>query len=91
MVNMTEMSVKNMVMSVQLNKDILLHSIPSSNCMIQYESEIFPAALITKWKPVLIAVFHNGKVILTGVKSLLHAQLITGLLIDYLSSHFVAQ
>ena len=33
-----------------------------------YEVEIFPAALIRKWEPMHVALFHNGKMIVTGVK-----------------------
>ena len=36
---------------------------------MSYEVEIFPAALIRKWHPAHVAVFHNGKMIVTGVKS----------------------
>ena len=41
-----------------------------SNNNVFYETELFPAALIQKWSPAHVAVFHNGKVIVTGIKTL---------------------
>ena len=41
-----------------------------SNNNVFYETELFPAALIRKWTPAHVAVFHNGKVIVTGIKTL---------------------
>ena len=34
-----------------------------------YEPELFPAALISKWTPVHITLFSNGKGLVTGVKT----------------------
>ena len=66
----TPIMIKNLVMRAQILKEIPLHNINWSNSQIMYEAELFPAALIQKWKPVHIAAFHNGKVIFTGLKSL---------------------
>lgn len=84
---MMKLTLVNMVASVQLNRRIRLHHITSSNGVMSYESELFPAALITKWKPAHVAAFHNGKVILTGVTSIEHANNIANMLIDYLRNH----
>ena len=55
-----------MVVSAQLKTPVALPNLTSSDYF--YECEIFPAALIAKWRPAHIALFHNGKVIVTGVK-----------------------
>ncbi|MEL7306877.1 MAG: hypothetical protein AAGK05_02775 [Pseudomonadota bacterium] len=33
-----------------------------------YEPELFPAALFSKWLPIHITLFSNGKGMITGVK-----------------------
>lgn len=40
----------------------------SSNDVIQYEPELFPAAQIKLWHPIHVHAFHNGRLVLTGVK-----------------------
>jgi len=56
----------------------------NSNANLFYEIELFPAALIRKWYPAHIAVFHNGKVILTGVKTVDACKEIFSHLLSYL-------
>ena len=34
-----------------------------------YEPELFPALLLSKWKPIHVSLFGSGSVVLTGVKS----------------------
>ena len=51
-----------------------------------YEPELFPAALISHWLPVHVAIFHNGKVIITGLKSEKQIEPILQSLIDYVHS-----
>ena len=63
-------TIANLVIHAQLKKDLCLKNISQTDASLFYEIEIFPAALIRKWAPAHIAVFHNGKLILTGVKSL---------------------
>ena len=58
-----------MVVSARLRRKICLRKIVTSDVNLFHEIELFPAALIRKWHPVHIALFHNGKVILTGLKS----------------------
>ena len=65
----TPLKIVNLVVSVMLKHAIPLRTITSSNSSVFYEAELFPAALIRKWHPAHIAVFHNGKVIITGVKT----------------------
>lgn len=82
----TKMTIKNMVVSTQMAKEIALLNISSSNSQIMYEAELFPAALISKWHPAHVAVFHNGKVIFTGLKSTEHFKTIFRELNLYLNS-----
>ena len=42
----------------------------SSSSDITYEVELFPAAQMTNWSPYHVHVFHNGKIVITGVKDL---------------------
>ena len=64
----TQLTITNVVASLQLPYTISLKNIPHSNHDMSYEVEIFPAALIRKWHPVHVALFHNGTMIVTGVK-----------------------
>ena len=38
------------------------------NKEFSYEAELFPAALISKWHPIHITLFPNGKGMITGIK-----------------------
>ena len=74
------LSIANMVIHTQLDMNVCLKAIVESDCTLFYEIELFPAALIQKWSPAHVAVFHNGKVIITGVKSYDHCnELLTSL------------
>lgn len=64
----TALTITNMVVSLQLPSVINLRNILYSNRDLSYEVELFPAALIRKWYPIHVALFHNGKMIVTGVK-----------------------
>lgn len=64
------LTIANMVVSLTLSFPINLRNISHSNHDLSYEVELFPAALIRKWHPVHVATFHNGKVIVTGIKSM---------------------
>ena len=64
----TSLTITNMVASLQLPSVINLQNISHSNRDVSYEVELFPAALIRKWHPVHVALFHNGKMIVTGEK-----------------------
>ena len=69
MCQVSPLSITNMVASLQLPSVINLQNISHSNHDVSYEVELFPAALIRKWYPAHVALFHNGKMIVTGVKS----------------------
>ena len=78
----TPLVTKNMVVTAQL-ANLNLHNIASSGSDIFYETELFPAALIRKWEPAHVAAFHNGKIVITGVKSLPHCQSILTSIREY--------
>ena len=80
----SEMTLKNMVVIAKLNRMVRLRKITTSSKKLQYDSELFPAALITKWHPAHVSVFKNGKVVITGVKTLSHAHYILDSLVVYL-------
>ena len=76
--------ISNIVISAQLKMPPCLRNMTWSNANLSYEIELFPAALIRKWHPAHIAVFHNGKVIVTGVKTVNACKEIFSLLLSYL-------
>ncbi len=67
---LSPMKISNVVMSAQLKKTPNLSIIQCSNAHVFYEIEVFPAVLIRTWEPAHVALFHNGHVIVTGIKSL---------------------
>ena len=91
-VRVTSLQIRNMVVSFHLKTDICLQKIAESDSKLSYDVELFPAALLRKWHPVHIAVFHNGKVIITGLKSLSHVNEILNSLQHFLrESHLYAE
>ena len=79
----SNLTVDNLVIAAQLSEHISFSNIHVSNHELCYEPELFPAALISRWLPVHVAVFHNGKVIITGLKSETQALVILDSLIEY--------
>ena len=79
------LTLKNIVVHVQLTKRIPLHRIKHSSSAVSYEPELFPAALIRRFEPAHIAVFHTGHCIITGIKSLEQAHAIVHELMDFLN------
>jgi len=57
----------NIVISFNFGERFKFNHLPC-NQSFSYEPELFPAALISKWHPVHITLFPNGKGMLTGVK-----------------------
>lgn len=74
--------ISNMVVTTRL-PNLKLQMIDSSSKDIFYEAELFPAALIRKWEPAHVALFHNGKVVITGVKSLSRCYSIVQAILEY--------
>ena len=88
----TKMTVSNLVISVQLKTAICLQKIKSTDANFFHEIELFPAALIRKWHPVHVAIFHTGKIIVTGLKSIEQFYDIMSTLISFLqSSHMLSK
>ena len=86
----TILTVSNLVISVQLKRAICLRKIASTNSDLFHETELFPAALIRKWHPAHIALFHTGRVILTGLKTMQHFNDVMSSLISFLQmSHIL--
>ena len=79
----SNMTVDNLVISTQLSEHITFKNIHSSNQNLCYEPELFPAALINQWLPIHVAIFHNGKVIITGLKCETQVNDILDSLINY--------
>ena len=84
---MKPLTLRNMVVSVQLTSTIPLHRIKASSTDMSFEAELFPAVLIRHFHPVHVAVFHTGRCILTGLKSVEQAQQIVHELIVYLKKN----
>ena len=66
-VNISEPVLLNMVVCAKYRKTFRLDN-KSSNSEFFYEREIFPAALISRWSPAHVALFHNGSLLCTGIK-----------------------
>lgn len=78
------LTLRNLVVSLRLNRAIKLPNY--TNHSVFYETELFPACLIRKWKPAHIAVFHNGHCVITGLKSLDEAHTIVKSLTTFLEN-----
>lgn len=73
-------------MSVTLTSIPHFKNIKLTNSDIFYEAELFPALLLRKWAPAHVHVFHNGKVLITGAKTLCHAHRVVHELIHFLQT-----
>ena len=64
-----------------------------SNQQLQFVlwTRTFPAALISCWLPVHVAIFHNSKVIITGLKSEMQADTILDYLIEYVHNQRIVK
>lgn len=45
-----------------------------SNRNFSYEAELFPAALISYWRPAHVTLFSNGRGMVTGIRSEVEAR-----------------
>ena len=84
---MTPLILKNLVVSVRLRKSIPLHRLKQSSSALCYEPEIFPAILMRRYHPIHIAVFHTGRCIITGLRSVAQGHMIVNELNDILMKH----
>ncbi len=64
---MSAWKLNNMVIHFNLNERCNFDNMPC-NHNFSYEPELFPAALISKWNPIHITLFPNGKGMITGVR-----------------------
>ena len=78
-----QLTIKNLVLKFHFKTTIHLNRIQNSNHKICYDATVFPAAMVTKWSPAYVSLFPDGKVILTGVKTLDAALSILSDLRDY--------
>ena len=67
-VHLTQWKVNNVVFRFNLERRFKFDNI-LCNHHFSYEPELFPAALISKWNPIHVTLFPNGKGMVTGVKS----------------------
>ena len=81
---MRTLTLKNLVVSAQLSKTIPLHRLKQSSSTLYYEPELFPAILIRQYHPVHIALFHTGRCIITGLRSVEQGQNTVNNLIEFL-------
>ena len=88
---MSKMTVDNMVISTQLSECVSFSKIHTSSYNLCYEPELFFAALLSSWSPVHVAIFHNSKVIVTGLKSHLQVETILDHLIDYVHTQQIVK
>ena len=88
---MSNLTVDNMVISTQLSDSLSFLKIRTSSYSLCYEPELFPAALISCWLPVHVAIFHNSKVIITGLKSHEQANMILDYLIEYVRTQRIVK
>lgn len=79
-------TLKNLVVCAQLKRSISLHRLSHSSAKTIYEPELFPALLLRQFQPVHVAVFHTGRCVLTGLRSLDQARDIMSELNAYLNT-----
>ena len=86
-IRMPPLTLKNLVVSARLKTNIPLHRLQHSSSDVCYEPELFPALLIRRYHPVHIAIFHNGRCIITGLRSVEQGQTIVDELTVYLKQN----
>ena len=84
-VGVSEAVLKNMVVCCKYTKPFKLQDRPTS-AEYFYEREVFPAALISRWAPAHVALFHTGSLLCTGIKDWRHFHKIICDLHSYLST-----
>ena len=84
MITIPDWRISNIVVSIDLHQNLHLSAVTMSNSYMTFEPEIFPALLIDFLRPIHIAAFHSGKVILTGLKSEARIPIIIDKLIHFL-------
>ena len=54
-----------------------------SNQNVTYEVELFPAAQMSLWRNVHVHLFHNGKMIITGITDVSQVSLVVNDVVTY--------
>ena len=85
-VDLTPWKVNNVVYQFNFHRRFDFKHIPCDQ-NFSYEPELFPAALISKWTPVHVTLFKNGKGMITGVKNEIQALTFLQLLLLFLRSN----
>ena len=80
------LTLRNLVVCAQLPKTVALHRQPHSSATATYEPELFPALLLRRYHHVHVAVFHTGRCVLTGLRSVDQARNIVASLSEYLNT-----
>ena len=84
-INLSNPILTNMVVSALYHRPFKLDN-RASNGEFFYEKEVFPAALISRWAPAHVALFHSGALLCTGIKDWKQYHEIIRDLDSYLSS-----
>ena len=87
----TKMQISNIVIHARLKMVNSLTEIAHSNENLSFDIELFPAALIRQWEPAHVAVFHNGKIIITGLKTVSRCREILISLEEFLKKIYMQQ
>ena len=78
-IHLTQWTLNNAVYSFNLGKTFNFNYVCCDQ-FFSYEPELFPAALISKWAPIHVTLFPNGKGMITGSTSSVKAnQILTDL------------
>ena len=86
-IRMPSLTLKNLVVSARLKTKVPLHRLQLSSSDVSYEPELFPAMLLRRYHPVHIAVFHNGRCIITGLRPVEQGQMIVDDVTAYLKQN----
>ena len=78
--------IRNIVLCVKFSQRVTFTNIPS-NKDINYNPELFPAAMVTRWHPAHISLFRSGSAIVTGVKSMAAARQIMAVFDAYMKTY----
>ena len=67
--------IQSITVCMNLNQNINLNDM-AQNVPCTYEPELFPALRLTEFNPLCVNVFHSGKIIILGIKSLDYEELL---------------
>ena len=79
-------TLRNLVVCAHVNKTVPLHLFTKSSSKTNYEPELFPAVLLRRFDPVHVALFHTGRCVITGLRSVDEGRDIVSRLSTYLDN-----